>query len=96
MSINIVSFQKTPDSSYSIYKESKEKYRAILKGAAIEIPWEDERIVLRKLPRGWTDPTLTNKTYAKRNKLKISEVPVAYQFQNYDFRVILLYEIIGE
>ena len=45
MSINIVSFQKTPDSSYSIYKESKEKYRAILKGAAIEIPWEDERIV---------------------------------------------------
>lgn len=94
MDNKIVKVYKFPIYSYEIYKQSEEEHKAMLKGASIEIPWNGERIVLKKLKMGEVDRTLTNKTNAIKNKLKISDVPVAYQIQQFDFRIIPLYKIL--
>lgn len=90
----IIKFDKFPLDVYEIEKESKEKHKEILKGASIEVPWENKRIVLKKLPIGWTHNKLTNKSNAVKNKIKISKTPVYYQIQAYNFNIIPLYEIL--
>ena len=94
MDKDIVKINKFPITTWEIEKVSEDDHKAILKGASIEIPWGNERIVLKKLTGGWVDDTLTNKTNAKKNKLKISELPVAYQIQQFNFSIIPLYKII--
>ena len=92
----IVKVYKFPITTYDIYKQSKQEHKDILKGASIEIPWGDDRIVLEKLIGGRINLTLTNKTNAIKNNLKTSEIPVAYQIQQFDFRIIPLYKILNK
>lgn len=89
----IVKFDKFPFDTWDIYQISPEKHKAILNGASIEVPWGDKKIILRKLKGGLVDSKLTNKSNAIKNKIKISEEPVAYQIQKFNFRIIPLYEI---
>lgn len=91
----IVKFDEIPKYTWQIEKYFPEKHKAIIrKDASIEIPWGNERLVLWKLRIGYEYEKITNKTNAKKNKLKISEKPVAYTIQKFDFRIILLYEIL--
>lgn len=90
----IVKVNKFPIATYDIYKQSKEDHKAILKGAKLEIPWGDGTVILEKLIGGHYDSSLSNKTDAKKYKLNISEIPVAYQIQCFDFRIILLYKVL--
>ena len=94
MENTIIKLDKFPIDTCEINRKSEADHKAILKGASIEIPWGDKRIVLKKLTGGWVDDTLTNKTNAKKNKLKISELPVAYQIQQFNFNIVPLYKII--
>ena len=94
MDKDIVKINKFPITTWEIEKVSKDDHKAILKGASIEIPWGNERIVLKKLTGGWVDDTLTNMTNAKKNKINIEEIPVSYQIQKYNSRLIPLYKII--
>lgn len=93
--VKIVKFDEIPKSIYDIPNEDG-TYDLILKGASIEIPWGEKRIVLEKLNRGYYYDKWINKTEAKRRKIPIHNTPVAYQIQNYNFRIILLYEIMEE
>lgn len=90
----IIEFDKFPKDIYEIKKESEEKHREILKGASIKVPWENKKIILKKLPAGWIHNELTNKTNAAKNKIKISKIPVYYQIQYFNFTIIPLYEIL--
>lgn len=78
------------------YDLSEKDHKDVLKGASIEVAWGDDKIVLEKLVCGWEHSKLTTKTNAIKKKLKISEVPVAYQIQKFDFRIIPLYRILDE
>ena len=79
-----------------IFDLSDEDRKDVLKGAAIEVAWGNNKIVLEKLVCGWEDPRLTNKTNAIKKKLKIAAAPVAYQIQKFDFRIIPLYRILDK
>ena len=91
--MSIVELNKLPKNINEIYREDKSKFEAIQKGASIRLHWEGNLVTLYKIPINIYPEGLAHRTDAKKKKLKIADLPSAYQIQ-FNNKIALLYEII--